>query len=258
MVRFKSACRFIGWATGSVALGLGLAGCPHPQTKPIKPMPLPPGLTAGAKAPTNAPHLHHFQPGDTWTYSIHSPDVESTATLTVLPEKVKAPDGKECFVVRTESVENGSPVSIERAYRQDASGSEILFGVPAHGGSRFRWGVAPQPSSVLIKSPLYPGEAWHNSIHLSDNSVQSVQSTIEKEDPITVPAGTFPHALLLHENQTAMTSLLDDHPKVRFIKIWLVPAVGFPVREMVNIPHGTEVQELLSYHVGPELAKYQG
>ena len=206
-----------------------------------------PGIDPGLPPPAGAPHLHRFQAGDRWTYDLHTKNGTGRAEISVLPDRVKGPDGKECLVFRLESTdEKGVTTVAEGAFRQDKEGSELLYGTRPAEASAFRWGLGPRPYSLVVRSPIYTGEKWVGAIQFAGGDSQSLTASADRDELVATPAGKF-KAVHLREGVVRMKG--NTMQGASFNEVWLSPQIGFPVKQQNKGPQGMETQELVSYHL---------
>ncbi|MBX5482163.1 MAG: hypothetical protein IRZ16_10055 [Myxococcaceae bacterium] len=207
-----------------------------------------PGLTdpGALNQPGTAGSLCPLTTGSTWTYRI-TDDVAGTfeKTVSVLgPRAVPGAPG-----VSAVAVENVEPSLSELSF-EIVDDEGLVFRIreeDARGGTLARVTRFTPP---VVKSLAVPKPAgWQNAgttTEVEESPSGAVLDTKEKtfvwtvvatDETVTVPAGTFPHALHLRRTRTDKQDYVRDY--------WLVAGIG-KVRE-----DGERLEELVRFEIQP-------
>jgi predicted aspartyl protease len=165
--------------------------------------------------------------GDQWTHRVENPD--GVRSWTYVVRATETVDGVECWVVGLDRR--------DLYHRRDNLGIllEKLDGVVER---QYR------PSLQFFQWPLGVGRSWQDTyvaeIQGASQPSRSVTLTVESEEEIQVPAGTF-RALKIVRRISPSDTL--------WTEVWYAPQVKFWVRRLDHLSAGIRVSELTAYKI---------
>jgi hypothetical protein len=179
-------------------------------------------------APPVAPGLPVWRRGDEWTYRWAGPDGSGTDVWSVDREEVV--DGIDCYVTRSGQRE------IFHRKADLASVKETFGGEPA---SRY------SPPRLNYVWPLAIGKSWEQSFTEERRGEKQTHVSrwsweIEREESVTVPAGTF---------RTVKITIRDARNAAVVSESWYAPAARLPVRVVQHLPKGRSESELIRFRI---------
>ena len=215
-----------------MAILLILPGCSSTQTRVAQP-----ARSTASSIPTSAPptaatslngtpEAPVWKHGTEWTYRHGGPAGGGTAVWSVAREE--AIDGVPHYVLKSGATE----IFYRKSDR--ASSRETVNGVIV---SKYT------PSRLLYKWPMSLGQSWEQT--LSEERPRDRQKservdtvTVEGEETVTVPAGTFKTFKIVCRNKKTGT--------IRY-EMWYSPEVGQWVKLRENLDSGQRVGELMAF-----------
>jgi hypothetical protein len=191
----------------------------------------PPQVSAVAVPGTPAPHSQPLavRPGSEWAYRWETPQGKGTFVYVLDREEIR--DGAAFYVIKSGTR--------ELFYRKPdlALSLETVEGAPE---------MRRSPPVQILKWPLVVGAEWEQTYTLERVKLRQTEEiqtkcAIEKEETITVPAGTF---------QTFKAVCRNRRTGVTLFESWYAPQVGSFVRDLSLQTSGAmRERELLEYRL---------
>ena len=186
-------------------------------------------VTARATAPTLTAEVPAWRRGDEWEFRWESPTNKGVFVWTVDHEETV--EGATAYVIKVGTREIFYRKSDIALIRETLDGTLVLANTPPR--LRYAW-------------PLTVGKTWEQTLSQERASPRNSEQradivTVEAEETVTVPAGTFQTLKLVYRNKDTQAILYEE---------WYAPAVKHPVlfRERLT-SGGLRVRELTSYSV---------
>jgi hypothetical protein len=225
------------------------AGCGAGGSLPTDDNDPPPGAEQPGPAAPAATSLWPLTTGSTWTYAI-TDDIQGQFTKTVTVKGPSAVPGQSGVqAIQVESVQNTSPAYVELSWQQESGGMVNRVREEDRRGGSLVQTTVWSPATLKMISQLRELGWSHTQgtvterIAMGDGSVTEapekpyVWTVKAVNEPVAVPAGTFPNALRVERTRSDKTDTLRTY--------WLVPGVG-KVKET-----GERLEELTSYSIKP-------
>jgi len=179
-----------------------------------------------ASAPSGPVMAPVWQVGDEWQYAYKSPTASGTFVWSV--NRIESVDGVPHYVTKSGTQEIFSRVS-------DLAASLVRVD-----------GVVVQrqnPSQLVYAWPLAVGKSWEQSYVLErpvdrQTTNYDILNTVDAEETITVPAGTFRTLKIVGRNRNTSTLVYEK---------WYAPDVKSYVRDRYVLSNGIEERELLAF-----------
>jgi hypothetical protein len=179
-----------------------------------------------ASAPSGPAMAPVWQVGDEWQYAYKSPSASGTFVWSV--NRIESIDGVPHYVTKSGTQEIFSRVS-------DLAASLVRVD-----------GVVVQrqnPSQLVYAWPLAVGKSWEQSYVLErpverQTTNYDILNTVDAEETITVPAGTFRTLKIVGRNRNTSTLVYEK---------WYAPDVKTFVRDRYVLSNGIQERELLAF-----------
>ena len=215
-----------------------------------------PGTPAGPlnpqpSAPPSATSLWPLTTGSTWTYAITDPQYGKYTKVVTVKGPAAVPDQPGVQAIQVESVQQRSPVYTELSWQLESGGLVTRLREEDHVGDQLAKVTMWSPATLKSLSAAHDAGWTYEQGAVTEKVAYTNgdPSTSEPVKPylwrvvavnqsVTVPAGTFPNALVLQRDRT------DKEGKER--TYWLVPGVGKVKEDSVD-----KLEELSSYSVKP-------
>jgi hypothetical protein len=184
-------------------------------------------VVVAPQQPTNALSAPPtWQPGDEWAYRYESPTGTGTYVWSV--DREEAIDGAPHYVIKTGTREIFYRKSDFAYTREAVDGAIVLKNTP----SRFQ-----------LMWPLHVGKTWEQSTReerpVARQTIERVDFvTVESEEMVTVPAGTFKALKVVYRNKRTGA--------VRY-EAWYALEVKQVVKLRENLESGPRVRELIAF-----------
>jgi hypothetical protein len=196
---------------------------PARGTAPTIPTSAPPAAAPSLNGMPEAPVWKH---GTEWTYRHGGPGGSGTSVWSVAREE--AVDGVPHYVLKSGAHETFYRKS-DRAFSRETVDGVVV--------------IKDTPSRLLYKWPMSVRQTWEQTLseerpkdRLKSERVDTV--TVEGEETVTVPAGTFKTFKIVCRNKKTGT--------IRY-EMWYSPEVGQWVKLRENLDSGLRVGELVAF-----------
>jgi hypothetical protein len=196
------------------------APAPAPVVADVHDQPL--ASLPGAVAPT-------WKIGDEWGYRYEQPTGSGTFVWSVV--RIESLDNVQHFVIKTGTREIFYRVSDVAFTRETVDGQTVREVSPSD------WRI--------VAFPLQVGKSWemkYQERRPVDRQTEDIQRkcTVEAEERLTVPAGTFPtFRIVCHNSRT----------DAWIMTVWYSPEVRHIVREESALVTGRRVRELIAFRL---------
>ena len=223
------------WMTGD-----GMAGWQEVRqcmAEQMVKIPLPPSLKVSSASTQMAglvvPEPPPWVKGDEWEFRSESPTGRSTFKWTV--DRLVVMDGVAHYVIKTGSREIFYRERDIALSRETVSGAAVGLWTP------------PRVDYVW---PLSAGLSWEQTYRLERPADKKAfdrvdTATVEAEEAITVPAGTFKTLKIVHRYKITGAISYEE---------WYAPDVRMWVRERDRLEAGPRLRELTAYHLASRTA----
>ena len=196
-----------------------------------RPAAIPPPQVAAMSPASPAPHAQPItiRPGSEWAYRWESAQGKGTFVYVLDREEIR--DGSAFYVVKSGTRE----LYVRKT--DLALAHETVDGVAD---------LRRTPPVLTLKWPLAVGGQWEQTYTVErpkERTTEELQMTcgIEKEEAVTVPAGTF---------KTFKSVCRNKRTGVTTFELWYAPEVGAFVRELSLLRNGgTRERELIQYRL---------
>ena len=186
-------------------------------------------VTARATAPTLTAEVPTWRRGDEWEFRWESPTNKGVFVWSV--DREETVEGAPAYVIKVGTREIFYRKADIALIRETVDGALVLANTPPR--LRYAW-------------PLTVGKTWEQTLSQERASPRSSEQradvvTVEAEETVSVPAGTFQTLKLVYRNKDTQAILYEE---------WYAPAVKHPVllRERLT-SGGLRVRELTSFSV---------
>lgn len=196
------------------------APAPAPVVAAVQDQPL--ASLPGALGPT-------WKIGDEWGYRYEQPAASGTFVWSV--DRIESLDTVQHFVIKSGTREIFYRVSDLAFTRETVDGRTVREVSPSD------WRI--------VAFPLQAGKSWemkYEETRPVDRQTEDIQRkcTVEAEERLTVPAGTFPTFRIVCHNA---------RDGARIITLWYSPEVRHLVREESVLATGRRLRELIQYRL---------
>ncbi len=184
----------------------------------------PPRTAALQRADPTAPPV--WKPGDEWAYRYESPSGNGTYVWSV--DREEALDGVPHYVVKTGTREIFFRKSDLALSRETVQGTVVVKNTPAR--FYYVW-------------PMHVGQTWDQTILEERPATRQTEervdtATVETEETVTVPAGTFKTFKVVYRNKKTGTTRYEA---------WYSPELKQLVKLKENRQTGLQVRELIAF-----------
>jgi len=169
-----------------------------------------------------------LKPGDEWAFRWESPAGNGTYVWSVDRDEVV--DGVPYYVIKTGTREMFYRKA-DRAFSHETVDGKVV--------------VKYTPARLLYSWPLEVGKTWEQSVRrerpVDRQTTERVNTvTVEAEETVTVPAGTFKTFKLVYRNKSTGAIQYEE---------WYSPETKGPVRLRERLASGVQVRELLTFRL---------
>jgi hypothetical protein len=198
----------------------------------------PTGTVAAVRLPKPAQMTIREPPawakGDEWSFRWESPEGKGTFVWSI--DREETLDGIPHYVIKTGTREIFYRKQDIATTKETVNGVVVLLNTPPR--LRYVW-------------PLFVGKTWEQSLREERPSERQtrelgIAATVEAEETVTVPAGTFETLKLVYRNKGTGAILWEE---------WYSPEVGQWVRVHERRETGRRVRELTAFSRKPESGK---